>query len=142
MNKEPLIVGIDPGNTSAVAALNLDGELEFLISRKEFSHDRIIREIVESGYPIIIATDRAEIPSTVDKIASSVGARKFTPENNLSRQRKDRLGKGDNSHEKDAYASALHAYKRLSKQIRKINNRSDRTGGEKLEIAKEHLGIK
>lgn len=137
MNEEPLIIGIDPGNTSAVAALNLDGELEFLVSRKEFSHDEIIREIVDSGYPVVIATDRAEIPSTVNKIASSVGAMKFTPENNLSRQRKNELGKGENSHEKDAHASALHAYKRLNKQIRKINKRSKNR--EKLEVAKEHL---
>lgn len=139
MNEKPLIIGIDPGNTSALAALNLDGELEFLISRKEFSHDKMIREIVEAGYPVVIATDRAEIPSTVDKIAASVGAMKFTPENNLSRQRKNKLGKGENSHEKDAHASALHAYKRLSKQIRKINKRSSQNNAEKLEIAKEHL---
>jgi predicted RNase H-like nuclease (RuvC/YqgF family) len=139
MNEEPLIIGIDPGNTSAVAALDLNGELEFLVSRKEFSHHEIIREIVENGYPVVVATDRAEIPSTVDKIASSVGAMKFTPENNLSQQRKEQLGEGDNSHEKDAYASALHAYKRLSKQIRKINKRSGKPGNEKLEIAKKHL---
>lgn len=138
MNEKPLIIGIDPGNTSAVAALNLEGETVFLLSRKEFSHHEIIKEIVESGYPLVIAADRSDMPSTVDKIASSVGARKFTPENNLSRQRKDRLGKGENSHEKDAYASALHAYKSLSKQIRKINSRAE-TEEEKLDIARKHL---
>lgn len=139
MNEEPLIIGIDPGNTSAVAALNLDGELEFLVSREEFPHHEIIKEIVENGYPMVIATDRAKIPSTVEKIASSLGAVKFTPENNLSRQRKEQLGRGENSHEKDAHASALHAYKRLSKQIRKINNRSTGNNVEKLEVAKQHL---
>jgi predicted RNase H-like nuclease (RuvC/YqgF family) len=138
MNEKPLIIGIDPGNTSAVAALNLEGETVFLLSQKEFSHHEIIKEIVENGYPVVIAADRAEMPSTVEKIASSVGARKFTPENNLSRRRKNELGKGDNSHEKDAHASALHAYKRLSKQIRKINSRAE-TDREKLEIARKHL---
>ncbi|PSG99411.1 MAG: hypothetical protein BRC29_04815 [Nanohaloarchaea archaeon SW_7_43_1] len=138
MNEKPLIIGIDPGNTSAVAALNLNGETEFLISRKEFSHHKIIRTIVENGYPLVIAADREEIPSTVDKIASSLGAKKFTPENDLSRKRKDKLGKGDNSHEKDAYASALHAYKSLSKQIRKINSRAE-TDSEKLDVARKHL---
>ena len=138
MKNKPLIIGIDPGNTSAVAAINLEGEKEFLTSRKEFSHDEIIREIVETGYPIVITADRAQIPSTVDKIASSLGARKFTPENNLSRKRKRKLGEGDNSHEKDAHASALHAYKRLSKQIRKINRRS-KNKEQKLDMARKHL---
>lgn len=137
MNEEPLIIGIDPGNTTAVAAINLDGETEILESRLEFSHHEIIELIIENGYPLVVATDREDIPSTVDKIASSVGAKRFVPENNLSRQRKEELGRGDNSHEKDAYASALHAYKRMSKQVRKINRRSE--DGEKLDIAKEHI---
>ncbi|PSG99808.1 MAG: hypothetical protein BRC28_02755 [Nanohaloarchaea archaeon SW_4_43_9] len=126
MNEKPLIIGIDPGNTSAVAALDLNGETEFLISRKEFSHHEIIRIIVENGYPLVIAADREEIPSTVNKIASSLGAKKFTPENDLSRRRKDKLGK------------ALHAYKSLSKQIRKINSRAE-TDREKLDVARKHL---
>lgn len=138
MKNKPLIIGIDPGNTSAVAAINLEGEKEFLTSRKEFSHDEIIREIVETGCPIVIAADRANMPSTVDKIASSLGARKFTPENNLSKRRKQKLGEGNNSHEKDAHASALHAYKRLSKQIRKINRRS-KNKEQKLDMARKHL---
>lgn len=138
MKNKPLIIGIDPGNTSAVAAINLEGKIEILTSRKEFSHDEIIREIVETGCPIVIAADRANMPSTVDKIASSLGARKFTPENNLSRRRKQKLGEGDNSHEKDAHASALHAYKRLSKQIRKINRRS-KNKEQKLDMARKHL---
>lgn len=139
MNEEPLIIGIDPGNTTAVAAINLDGETELLTSRLEFSHHEIINEIIQTGYPLVIAADKAELPSTVDKIASSVGARRFTPENDLSRQRKLEIGRGENSHEKDAYASALHAYKRLSKQVRKINQRAERENRAKLEIAKEHI---
>lgn len=139
MNKEPLIIGIDPGNTTAVAAINLDGELELLESRLEFSHDEIIQELISAGYPLVIAADKEEIPSTVEKIASSVGAQRFTPENDLSQSRKNQLGRGDNSHEKDAYASAIHAYKRMSKQIRKINQKSEMREKEKLDIAKKHF---
>lgn len=139
MNEEPLIIGIDPGNTTAVAALNLEGEEELLESRLEFSQDEVINCIIETGYPVIIAGDRAEMPSSVEKIASSVGARKFSPEEDLSRRRKEELGKGSNSHEKDAYAAALHAYKRMSKQIRKINRKTGQDSSEKLEVAKKHL---
>lgn len=139
MNDEPLIIGIDPGNTTAIAAINLDGEIELLESRLEFSHDKIIEAIIKTGYPLVITADKEKIPSTVDKVASSVGAKRFTPENDLSRERKRELGKGDNSHEKDAYAAALHAYKRMRKQIRKINQRNRREEREKLNIAKEHI---
>lgn len=139
MSEEPIIVGIDPGNTSAVAALNLEGEEVLLESRKEFSHDEIIQEIIDTGYPIVIASDREKMPSTVEKIASSLGAERFIPEEDLSRRRKNDLGTGDNSHEKDAYASALHAFKQLRKRIRKINSASTQKNARKQEIAREYF---
>ena len=139
MKDKPLIIGIDPGKTTAVAAINLEGETELLESRLEFPHDEVIETIIGSGYPLIITTDKENIPSTVDKIASSLGSKRFIPENDLSRDRKRELGKGDNSHEKDAYAAALHAYKRMRKQIRKINRRNEREDREKLNIAKDHI---
>ena len=139
MNEEPLIIGIDPGNTTAVAAIDLDGEIRLLESRLEFPHHEIIEAIIENGYPLVITADKEDLPSTVDKIASSVGAKRFTPENDLSQERKRELGKGDNSHEKDAYAAASHAYKRMSKQIRKINRKNETEDRKKLNIAKEHI---
>ncbi len=120
MTKKPLIVGIDPGNTSAVAAFNLDGELEFLESKKEFGTDEMIKLLVETGKPVVVASDREKIPSKVDKVARSLGARKFEPLKDLSTERKEKIGKGENSHEVDAYASGLYAYNSLQTQIRKI----------------------
>jgi len=139
MNREPLIVGIDPGNTSAVVALDLDGEEVILESKKEFSQDEIIELLIEKGTPIVVACDKEKMPSTVDKIASSLGARKFVPEDDLSRARKEKLGRGDNSHEKDAYAAAIHAFKSLRKAIDKINKRSNQNN--RLEIARKHIGV-
>lgn len=142
MAKKPLIVGIDPGNTSAIAALNLDGELELLESQREFGREEIIQRLVDTGYPLVITSDRSEMPSTVDKIASSLGTERFIPENDLSRQRKKELGDGENSHEKDAYASALHAFKQLRKRIRKINQMSERDEHSREEIAKRYFSEK
>ncbi len=139
MSKKPLVVGIDPGNTSAVAALDLEGELVFLESRKEFSRPEIIERIIEEGHPVIVSCDKEEMPSNVEKIASSLGATRFEPEEDLPVQRKEELGIGDNSHEKDAHASALHAYKSLSKQFRKINKRSREKGVRKWDVAKDHF---
>lgn len=141
MSKEPLIVGVDPGNTSAIAALNFEGELKLLESRLEFPPEEIIQRIIEHGKPIVVSCDKERMPSTVEKIASSLGAEKFEPENDLSRKRKREIGgRGDNSHEKDAYASAMHAFKNMRKQVRKINRKSDQKGVEKHELAREYLG--
>lgn len=140
MSKEPLIIGIDPGNTSAIAALDLDGELVLLESRLEFAPEDIIQRAIDVGKPVVVSCDKQKMPSTVEKIASSLGAEKFEPEKDLSRQRKRELGgKGENSHEKDAYASAMHALKDMRKQVRKINEKSRNEEVERHEIAGEYL---
>ncbi len=117
---EPLIVGIDPGNTSAVAAVNLEGELKLLKSERELPPRDIIRILIDEGKPVVVACDTEKMPSTVEKVATSLGATKFIPEEDLDRRRKKELGEGNNSHEKDAVASARHAYKNLHRNIRKI----------------------
>lgn len=139
MSKTPLIIGIDPGYTSAVVGINFDKNLEFMKSEKEFKHDEMILEIINNGQPVLIATDRKEMPSTVDEIATSLGAKKFSPSKNLTRNRKDRIGRGENSHEKDAYASAIHAFNQFDKQIRKIKEESSNKEEERLEIANKYF---
>ncbi|MFB6209850.1 MAG: DUF460 domain-containing protein [Candidatus Nanohaloarchaea archaeon] len=139
MNDKPLIVGVDPGSTSAVVALDLEGEKVLQESRREFSRHEIIEEIINAGFPLLIACDREEMPSNVEKIATSLGAEKFEPENDLSRSRKNRLGEGENLHEKDAHASALHAFKQVRKTIRKIEKDSSRKSVEKREVAREYF---
>lgn len=139
---ENIIVGVDPGATSAVAALNLKGELVLLESRKEFAKEEIIQEIVETGKPVVVTADKEKMPSTVEKIASSLGANKFEPEEDLDQQKKHDLGKGDNSHEIDAYAAARHAYNSLRRRIRKIEKLSERTEKEKEEVARLYFSGK
>lgn len=139
MDKEALIVGIDPGSTSGIAAFNLDGELVLLESQKEFSHDEIIRKLIDTGKPVVVTSDRAEMPSTAEKIASSLGAERFEPEEDLPREKKKELGKGENSHEKDAHASVLYAYNCLQKEIRKINQHSEESDSSRSEVAKKYF---
>jgi len=99
----------------------MDGEIKFLESWRHASHSEIIRAIIEQGKPVVVASDKGKTPSTVDKIASSLGAEVFEPEKDVDADRKDELGKGENSHEKDASASALNAYNHLHRERRKIN---------------------
>ncbi len=136
---EALIVGIDPGNTSAVAAVGLDGELKLLESSREFPPREIIKRLVETGKPVVVACDTEKMPATVEKVASSVGARKFVPDEDLESQRKKEMGQGDNSHEIDAAASAFYAYNNLQRQIQKIDRDTQKTGEERAMVAHRHF---
>lgn len=142
MNDKPLIAGIDPGSTSAVAAVSLDREIELLESRKEFPTDEIIRRLVETGKPVVVACDTCKMPSTVEKIARSLGARKFRPDEDLDRQRKKELGEGDNSHEIDAVASALYAYNRFQRKISKIEREAEESELARFEVAESYFSGK
>jgi len=137
---EALIVGIDPGNTSAVAALNLDGELKLLESDREFPPRDIIMTLIEAGKPVVIGCDTADMPSTVEKIASSLGAQKFEPDEDLDSGRKQSLGnEGRNSHEKDAIASAKYAYNNLQRKISKIERITEENDIEKSSAARQYF---
>jgi|APHM01.1.fsa_nt_gi Uncharacterized conserved protein len=139
MTEKPLLVGVDPGSTSAVAAIDLDGQTVFRESGKNFPPQEIIREIVEHGRPLMVACDKASMPSKVDKIASSTGSKTFSPQEDLSSERKKELGSGQNSHEKDAEASIRHAYRKMSQRFEKIDKRASETGLSRYRIASRVL---
>ncbi len=98
----------------------MEGEIKFLESWRHASQSKLIREIIDEGKPVVVASDKGKTPSTVEKIASSLGAEVFEPEEDVDSDKKDELGKGENSHEKDASASALNAYNHLNRERRKI----------------------
>lgn len=137
---EALIVGIDPGSTSAVAALNLDKELILLESAKEFPAEDIIFKLIQKGHTVLVGCDTESMPSLAEDIASSLGARKFSPEEDISRSRKRDLGsEGENSHEKDAIAAAVHAYNQHQRRIRKINREAGQNKRKRTELAKKRF---
>lgn len=142
MSKKPLIIGVDPGSTSAVAGIDLEGELELLESGKNFPPHEIIERIVEAGKPVVVTSDKAKMPSKVDKIASSMGAETYVPDEDLDQEKKKGLGRGDNSHEKDAVASALNAYNNMQREIRKIEKYSERLEEDRAVIADRYFSDK
>lgn len=136
---KPLIVGVDPGSTSAVAMVDFNGDIVELESGKNFPPREIISQVVDTGKPVIVTSDKAKIPSKVEKIANSVGAEKFIPEEDLSAERKRELGSGENSHEEDAVAAAFHAYKQLRSNIDKIGELSEEMELEESKIASRYF---
>ncbi len=138
MSRNVLIAGIDPGSTSAVAAFNLEKELVLLKSQRDMRDADIIRELVDHGKPVVIASDKAKTPSKVDRIAGKLGARRFEPETDLERTRKYKLGEGDNSHEIDAVAAARNAFNNMHRTINKVVEKSA-DSEDRVEIAEKYL---
>jgi len=126
-SSQPIIVGIDPGTTTGIAILNLDGEIISTFSKRNFSKADIIEFISNFGRPIVIATDMNPPPETVEKLATSLPAKLFYPDSTLKRKEKSKLIRKlevrPNRHEKDALAAAIYSYKRLKPIINKVEQK-------------------
>lgn len=131
MHPLPIIVGIDPGTTTAVAALDTDGNLISLMSRKGMSRAEISRRLVSLGRPVMVAADRRPAPAAVERLAATFSARLVVPGENLSRREKSLLAGGflrgreerPNQHERDALASALRAYNTIKPTMVRVGRR-------------------
>jgi uncharacterized protein len=124
MNRH-IILGVDPGTTAAVAAIDLKGSFIGAKSAKEFSLPTAVEYIISLGRPSIIASDvdhQQELPS---KLATKFGVRLFTPEKSLTISEKIQITKGysvSDSHQRDALAAALNAYARYRNKFLKIGD--------------------
>lgn len=120
---KPLIVGLDIGTTSAVSIHDLKKNLLYLKSKKGFSTSNIIKQIIIFGTPLVIATDKQNVPNKIRKIASSFSAKVFSPDHDLTIEEKERIVNISmrDSHERDALASALFAFKFYSPQFNTID---------------------
>ncbi len=114
LNTRPryLIVGIDPGTTVGIAALDLNGELMKVHSSRQMNMGDVIEFLYEIGKPIIIATDVSPMPFSVEKIRRAFQAVAYIPRQDISVETKYELagkyGYG-NDHERDALTAAIEA---------------------------------
>jgi predicted RNase H-like nuclease (RuvC/YqgF family) len=109
-----LIVGIDPGTTTAFAALDLDGNLLHLASSRQMNMADVIEALYKVGKPLIIATDVQEMPYSVEKIRRAFSAIAFVPRQDVSVETKMELTAPfpyANDHERDALSAALDAFR-------------------------------
>lgn len=123
--KPLVIVGIDPGTTSACAILDLDGNIMAIHSAKEFGLKEMIAAVFLIGKPILVGTDKAKIPFFVHDFAAKTGARLVAPEEDLKKEEKRGLLEqgqdlAHNDHESDALAVAYYAFKRYQPRLQKI----------------------
>jgi hypothetical protein len=121
-----IIVGLDPGTTTGIAALNLKGELIDLISARAMSSSDVIEWIAARGRPLVVATDVFPTPGAVEKVKRSFNAVLFTPGTDVPAEEKIALGKEfgyKNDHERDALAAAISAFKRHKNKFQQVEKK-------------------
>lgn len=127
LGRKYTIVGIDPGTTIGVAVLDLDGDLLWLHSSKNYSLSDIILKISSFGKPLIVASDVTPAPETVKRIKSTFSALLYEVDEPLSVEEKIMLTKGfnyANDHERDALVACLQAFKKFKNKFAKIERKA------------------
>jgi predicted RNase H-like nuclease (RuvC/YqgF family) len=121
-----LIVGIDPGTTTAVAALDLDGNLLHLASSRQMKMGDVVESLYRVGKPLVIASDVQEMPHSVEKIRRAFSAVAYTPKQDVSVETKVDLTSSfqyGNDHERDALSAALDAYRQYRHKFQNLLKR-------------------
>jgi hypothetical protein len=110
-----LIVGIDPGTTTAIAALDLDGNLLHLASSRQMNMGDVVESLYRVGKPLIIASDVQEMPYSVEKVRQDVSV-----ETKVDLTSAFSYG---NDHERDALSAALDAYRQYRHKFQNLLKR-------------------
>ena len=121
--RDRVIVGIDPGTTTAAAVVGLDGTVHALYSSRTADAAEVTEWIVEQGRPILVAADVEPMPETVEKFRRSFDAAGWRPTTDLpvdEKLHRTREASYDNDHERDALAAALYAYDDHADQFERI----------------------
>ncbi len=117
---------MDPGTTTAVAILDLDGEVLDVLSTRTADTADVVEWIVERGRPLVVAADVTPMPETVETVRRSFDAAGWTPPRDLpvdEKQHRTRDHAYDNDHERDAMAAALEAYDDHENQFRRVDRK-------------------
>ncbi len=125
-SKPHVIVGVDPGTTTAVAVLDLNGNVLGVKSKKGWNPSEVIEFITSLGKPVVIATDKSNPPEFVLKLRASFQAVLHTPKEDMSVERKRNLTSRFaflNDHERDAIAAAMDAYNSYKNKLKNVEKR-------------------
>ena len=121
--RDHVLVGVDPGTTTAVAIVSLDGSVLDVLSTRTADTAAVIEWIVERGRPVVVAADVTPMPNTVEKIRRSFDAAGWIPGSDLpidEKQHRTREAGYENDHERDALAAALFAFDDHEDQFERI----------------------
>ena len=121
--RDHVVVGVDPGTTTAAAVVGLDGELLDVYSSRTSDQAGVIEWLIERGRPVVVGADVTPMPETVEKFRRSFDAAGWTPERDLpvdEKKHRTRETAYDNDHERDAIAAALYAFDAHESQFERV----------------------
>ena len=121
--RDHVLVGVDPGTTTAVALVGLDGQILDVFSSRTVDAAGVTEWIIEHGRPVVVAADVTPMPETVEKLRRSFDAAGWTPASDLpvdEKLHRTREEGYDNDHERDALAAALSAFDSHEDQFERI----------------------
>jgi len=121
--RDPVVVGIDPGTTTAAAVVGLDGDVLDVLSTRTADMAAVIEWLIERGRPLVVGADVTPMPETVEKLRRSFDAAGWTPDRDLPvdvKKHRTRDVGYDNDHERDAIAAALGAYDAHADQFDRV----------------------
>ena len=130
--RKAVIMGIDPGTSVGVAVIDFEGNPLIVKSYKNPDREQIINDVLVVGKPVVVAVDTARPPGYAKKVASLLGARLHTPEEDLGLEEKHKLvsefaaERGveiPDSHACDALAAALKAYGQIKPLIDEVESK-------------------
>ncbi|MFB6284410.1 MAG: DUF460 domain-containing protein [Halobacteria archaeon] len=129
--RDYVLVGIDPGTTTAAAVVDLDGNVLDATSTRTGDLGDVIEWIVENGRPVVVAADVTPMPDTVEKIKRSFDAYGWVPERDLKVNSKKRIVSEKeyvpkDDHQRDALAAALTCYGDMEPQFSKVREKVPR----------------
>ncbi|HUK93387.1 MAG TPA: DUF460 domain-containing protein, partial [Methanomicrobiales archaeon] len=117
---------MDPGTTTAVAAVDLDGKVVHLSSGRERSMADVVEALYQAGKPLVVASDVSQMPFSVERIRRVFSAVAYTPRADRTGEEKIALTEGfsyANLHERDALSAALDAYRSYRNKFQSIQKR-------------------
>ena len=124
--RDRVVVGIDPGTTTAAAVVGLDGSVLDVYSTRTADTADLIEWLIERGRPVIVAADVTPMPETVEQFRRSFDAAAWVPDSDLpvdEKLHRTREEPYDNDHERDALAAALFAVDDHAEQFERISRK-------------------
>ena len=121
--RDAVVVGVDPGTTTGLGLVGLDGRVLDVWSSRTADTADVIEWIIEHGRPIVVAADVTPMPETVEKIRRSFNAAEWVPATDLpvdEKLHRTREAAYDTDHERDALSAALFAHDEHAEQIERV----------------------
>jgi len=122
--KRYAIVGIDPGSTIGVAAIDLSGKRIYAGSFRNEGISEAARIIEQHCTPSLFACDTNPAPEAAQRLASYFSCRLSVPRQNVREEEKKSMARGagvENAHERDAFSAAVLAWRQHQNRLRQID---------------------